>query len=126
MGKEALKVERWEFSFEKIRDDTFYIIQFAPMGFSIEELFDMAVWLYRSTYRDVFAPPPGGRMTFRGSLAHYYLAKKDDFLGRWHFVKADDIRKEYTDILDRLLRYGIPLLEDSSVTWERWHGVDTS
>jgi hypothetical protein len=121
-GKEDLSAGRWEFSFEKESDGLHHIIQFNPTGISVEELFDLAVILYRATFRDPFRPPPDGKIHFRGSLALFFLDRLDDPLQRWHFADAEGLRKSYADILNRLMDYGITFLENPRTTWEHWVG----
>ncbi len=124
-GAEDLLAGRWLFSFEKkpiAPEKAFHIIRFTPRGPSEEDILDLVVELYRITYRDPFRPPPDGEMMLRAPLATYFLEKKDDLLQRWHFVDVEQLRTEYADILDRLLRYSIPLLENPNCTWEHWIG----
>jgi hypothetical protein len=124
-GEEDLLAGRWEFSFEKkpvAPDEVFLIISFSPGGFSEEHLFEVSVMLRRSTFRDPFRPTPGGKMMFAAELAAFFLDKLDDPRLRWHFVNAEQVREAYSDILDRLLRYGIRLMENPKVTWGHWMG----
>jgi hypothetical protein len=60
---------------------------------------------------------------FCGQLSDYFLEKKTDYLFGWHFINVEELQTNYLDILDRLERYGIPLLENPNCTWEYWMGM---
>jgi hypothetical protein len=123
---EYFVLPQWEFTYEKRPAppaDTWHIIWFQPGGVSHDDLFDLKVELLRCTWQYPFMPPSGAKMLFDGELAAYFQEKLRRTLQRWHFVNVEELRAEYIDILDRLMRYGIPLMENPSFTWYDWTGM---
>jgi hypothetical protein len=114
----------WDFWFVKRPvppDEVYHTISIVPTGASEDDLFNMNVHLHRSTYLLSAGPSPGKKRLFFGPLGMYFL----DRIQRphpWHFVTIEELRAEYADILDRLLRYGIPLLENPNCGWDEWLG----
>lgn len=122
-----LKEGFWDFSFQKKPappSEFYHTISIVPTGFSQEDLFDMDTVLYRSTYQLSSRPSSRGKTLFRGPLGMYFLDKIDSRVRPhpWHFLTIEELRSEFSDILDRLLRYGIPLLENPNCGWDEWIG----
>lgn len=116
----------WRFSFVKKPappDEVFHIIAFFHRGFSEDDLFEVSVMLYRCTFRDPLSPTPDGKMMFAVELSTFVKDRLNDLRQRWHFVNRGQVRETYSDIYDRLLRYGIRLLENPKITWEHWVGT---
>lgn len=60
---------------------------------------------------------------FAVELSTFVKDRLNDLRQRWHFVNRGQVRETYSDIYDRLLRYGIRLLENPKITWEHWVGT---
>jgi hypothetical protein len=128
-SEEHFVLINWDFTYEKRPvppDDTWHIIWFQPGGVSRDDLFDLKIQLIRCTWQYPYMPPPGAKMLLDAQLATYFQEILQRSLQRWHFTDIEDLRTEYADILDRLLRYGIPLMENPAVTWEDWTGMPST
>lgn len=100
---------RDEFWFENRTNDPAYkIIEFQPSGFDETDLFDMAVNLGYGIKPD----NPLDYDFFRQRLASWLWDLEGALDGWWHFTTIEEVQVAYLDILDKLLKYGIPYLEN--------------
>jgi hypothetical protein len=114
----------WFVKEPNIEGGMFHIIEFAPSGFSDKDLFETRVKLIRRNFHDPFSKSPNfsSRLDLDVPLAPNLWQSGGEKFYRWHFVSLSDVRKEYKDILEKLIEYGIPFLEDLAVNYEIWRG----
>lgn len=98
-----------EFWFENRSNDPAYkIIEFQLSGFDKTNLFDMAVNLgYGITPND-----PLDYNFYRQRLASWLWDSDGVFDCWWHFTTTEELQEVYAGILDKLLKYGIPYLNN--------------
>jgi len=113
-----------EFWFEKQPSDldTLYrIIEFQPSGFSSKEIFKLAINLNRRSYRDYHNPPEkieNADQGFAVRLSPYIWSNESTVTDYWwHFSNIEELRKESFEMLEKLIDYGIPLLENPNIAW---------
>ena len=117
-----------EFWFVKQPSNTnemFHIVEFRPSGFSDQDLFKMGVNLIRQNFHDPFTVPTDfiGKVDLGIPLAPNLWQSGGEKFHYWHFVSLSDVRQVYKDVLEKLIEYGIPFLEDPAAnneTWQRW------
>ena len=116
----------FEFWFEKepsSAENLYRIIEFQPSGFGRTDLFELAINLMRRSYRDYDNPP---KDFVRTGVLHMRLAPQLWEKGNtamdnwWHFTSVNELRDCYADVLDKLIKYGIPYLEDINVSRANW------
>ena len=117
--------EFWFVKKPSVKDGMFHIVEFSPSGFSENDLFEMRVKLIRRNFHDPYSKPSdiSPRLELDVPLAPNLWQSGGDKYYRWHFVSLSDVRKAYKDVLDKLIEYGIPFLEDPAAnfdTWKRW------
>lgn len=128
-------VRQFEFWFEKrpsTRGDMYRIVEFQLSGFGREELFATAVNLARRPYRDFDDERnyrrPKSPAIFEVRLAPrlWETAIEEKAMDQWwHFDDSiDELRVAYADTLEKLLKYGIPFLENPNSTWWSWAGME--
>jgi hypothetical protein len=114
------KFEHWDFGFYK-RSSKFNLylhIDFQPSGFDLDDIFDLAVNLIRNTKRDLHTlPPPIHRnepvVRFSNRLSPIlYKSGRREGDHWWHFTTIEEARSELNDIYQKLVKFGIPYLED--------------
>ena len=123
---------QWLFWFEKRLqkpNDMFYIIEFQPSGFELDdEFFDIAVNLHRRTKREELGDHVEGNpqqiWALRLRPRFWGETGADSGIGTWwHFISAEELRVAYKDILEKLKNYAIPFLEDPNSTWRSGMGL---
>ena len=109
----------------------FYVVEFQPSGFHPDDdLFDIAVNLYRSTRRERHKL---GKRT-EGGPGQIWALRLNSHIWRgaplesrdgtwWHFLLVEEVRAAYEDILEKLKKYGIPFLEDPKSTFSIGMGL---
>ena len=119
-----------EFWFEKpaLSDqDKHKIIELQPSGFSEDELIDVAVNLIKG--KAILEPDqPGGKDVIVDFVGEYLVRlspriwdKKSTTMDFWwHINTIDEARIACLDILDKVIHFGIPFLEDNSKTLKDW------
>jgi hypothetical protein len=110
---------QWNFGFYKKLDIDLYVyIEFQPDGFSIDDIFDLAVNLIRSATRHLNLPEPpilhnDPVIRFVNRLSpRIYMPGGKETDHWWHFLTIDDVRADLQDIYEKLINFGIPHLED--------------
>lgn len=117
--------EFWFVKAPTVTNRMFHIVAFSPSGFSENDLFEMRVELIRRNFHDRLNKPSyiSPRLELDVPLAPNLWLSGGEKYYRWHFVSLSNVRKAYKDILDKLIEYGIPFLEDPAAnfdTWKRW------
>ena len=109
----------WDFGFYKKLDIDLYVyIEFQPEGFSVDDIFDLAVNLIRSATRHLNLPEPPIHnndpiIRFVNRLSpRIYIPGGKETDHWWHFLTIEDARSELQDIYEKLINFGIPHLED--------------
>jgi hypothetical protein len=122
-----------EFWFEKkpiAPDEMYRIIECQPSGFDKEHLFSIAINLIRCPARN-----PQDFTKRRTKLAKYNVrlapclwevqGNKGAMDQWWEFGDSlTELKDSYKDILDKLMNYGIPFLENPSSSWWKWAGQE--
>jgi hypothetical protein len=116
--------EFWFIQKPNIRNSTFHIIEFAPSGFSDKNLFQMGIHLIRRNFHDPLMKPSDipPRLELHVPLAPNLWQSGGEKFYRWHFVSLSEARKAYEDILEKLIKWGTPFLEDPGTNNELWQG----
>jgi hypothetical protein len=104
-------------------DQLYRIISLQPSGFDADGLFDLAVNLSRWTTR---RGPGPEKDHYPQQIAHVRLApclwEKGGAMDLWwHFLSESEYEEACKDILDKLVRYGIPFLNDPDSSFETWY-----
>jgi hypothetical protein len=113
----------WDFAFVKQskNSDIFFMINMQPEGFSAIDLFDMTVNFLRCNNLDgqidLTRTSSMSCFLIRITTCLQYLGygiKKDLW---WHFLNEEEAITGLQDMLDKIIIYGIPFLEDSNTNF---------
>ncbi len=91
------------------------IIEIQLRGLSFQDIFEMAINLFRRPDRDVDilplpdSPPCLWAVRLGPGLWSQQIKRGDYW---WHFLTEDELEIAYKDILEKLLNFGIPYLEN--------------
>ncbi len=116
----ALWLEYWFEKRARAVSDMYTIIEFQPRGFGRDELFDLTVNLHRRVDRNQLGRglTAGPAQIWAVRLGSYFWDKQDRSSEQWwHFTSVEQLRQAYDDILGKLVKYGIPFLEDPGSSW---------
>jgi hypothetical protein len=107
-------------------DSLYRLFSLQPSGLDVNDLFDLAVNLSRWTSR---SGPGPEKDHYPRQIANVRLAPCLSEMGEamdywWHFISEDELHNVCEDILDKIIKYGIPFLEDPESSFEtfgtRW------
>lgn len=117
--------EFWFVRQPNFSEGMFHIIEFAPRGFSNQDLFQIDIKLIRRNFHDHVSKPIDfpSLVELGVPLAPNLWQSGGEKFYRWHFVSLADVQDACKDILEKLIEYGIPFLEDPAAnndTWQRW------
>ncbi len=115
---------------KKVLDGTYRIIEVQPSGFDKDHIHKIAVNLARRSFQDFHDPrnylanQPEFHVRLAPCLWETEVEKKamDQW---WHFDDSlEGLRSAYEDILEKLVNYGIPFLENPESSWWIWAGQE--
>ena len=104
-------------------DDMYRIVSFQPNGFGVHDFFDIAVNLSRSRGRGGIGI---GENADAKEIPYVRLApclwqERGAMDYWWHFISEGELEEAYRDILEKLLRAGIPFLNDPDSSFAVWY-----
>jgi hypothetical protein len=111
--------------FEKtLQEGVYIVIEFQPRGLAPEKFIDFAVNLTRNYYSVYQGQQIVPRYCLSERLAPWlWVENRSDTEWKadhwWHFLNESELRLACNDALDKLLKYGLPYLEDlNSKSWK--------
>ncbi len=113
----------WFVKEPRLDDPLYRIVEFQPSGFSQNEINQVAINLARRTYFDFDYPPEGAIR--KGSL-HVRLTprlwgeKSGDADLWWYVNPLEELDDKLNDMLEKIIKYGLPFLEDMNSTQTSW------
>lgn len=97
-----------------------YIIELQPRGFGENNIFDLTINLHRREVRNLDLDKSRNMIVRKIPLIWaqrigplYPHEGNSDYW--WHFVSIDELREAYKDMLNKIIEYGIPFVEDLDI-----------
>ena len=103
-------------------DPLFRIVEFQPSGFSRKEITRVAINLARRSYFDFDYPPEGAmqKSDLHVRLTPWLWGEGKPYVDDnwWYVNPLDELDDKLNDMLAKIIKYGIPFMEDMNSTNE--------
>jgi hypothetical protein len=107
----------------RLDDPLYRIIEFQPSGIAQNEITRVAINLARRSYFDFDYPPEGAirKGSFHVRLTPWSRGEKSGDSDLWWYVNPlEEFDDKLHDMLAKIIKYGIPFIEDMSSTQTSW------
>jgi hypothetical protein len=114
----------WFVKEPRLDDSLYRIIEFQPSGIAQNEITRAAINLARRSYFDFDYPPEGAirKGSFHVRLTPWLWEEKNphDDSSWWYVYPPEEWGDKLNDMLAKIIKYGIPFLEDINSTQTSW------
>lgn len=114
----------WFVKEPRLNDPLYRIVEIQPSGLSQNEITRIAINLARRAYFDYDYPPEGimREGSFHVRLTPWLWGEKNphEDASWWYVNPPEEFDNKLNDILDKIIHYGIPFLEDMNSTQTSW------
>ena len=105
-----------------LTDPLYRIVEFQPSGLSREEITRVAINLARRSYNDFDYPPEGAmqKSDLHLRLTPWLWGDEKPYTEEdwWYIYPVEELDNKLRDMLAKIIKYGIPIIEDMNTTNE--------
>jgi len=116
-NEDRFDFEHWCYGFYKKSEslNLYLYLHFQPTGFTTNELFDLYINLIRTNVADIHEietewVEPVEKIWARMDHSLFGITERPKW--QWHFLNEEEARFELNDVLEKIIQFGIPFLED--------------